>query len=60
MELIDYIVNVFVMVDDFCKIYYPSGKLQPDRDSCRATGTAVFYKNHICQRFVAFDEQDYS
>ena len=28
MELIDYIVNVFVMVDDFCKIYYPSRKLR--------------------------------
>ena len=28
MELIDYIVNVFVMVDDFCKIYYPARKLR--------------------------------
>jgi len=28
MELIDYIVNVFVMVDDFCKIYYPPRKLR--------------------------------
>lgn len=28
MELIDYIVNVFVMVDDFCEIYYPSRKLR--------------------------------
>jgi hypothetical protein len=28
MKLIDYIVNVFVMVDDFCKIYYPARKLR--------------------------------
>jgi len=28
MELIDYIVNVFVMVDDFCEIYYPTRKLR--------------------------------
>ena len=28
MELIDYIVNVFVMVDDFCKIYYPARKIR--------------------------------
>jgi len=28
MELINYIVNVFVMVDDFCKIYCPSRKLR--------------------------------
>jgi len=28
MELIDYIVNAFVMVDDFCKIYYPARKLR--------------------------------
>ena len=28
MELTDYIVNVFVMVDDFCKIYYPARKLR--------------------------------
>ena len=28
MKLIDYIVNAFVMVDDFCKIYYPSRKLR--------------------------------
>ena len=28
MKLIDYIVTVFVMVDDFCKIYYPARKLR--------------------------------
>jgi len=28
MKLIDYIVNVFVMVDDFCKIHYPPRKLR--------------------------------
>jgi hypothetical protein len=28
MKLIDYIVTVFVMVDDFCKIYYPPRKLR--------------------------------
>ena len=28
MNLIDYIVNVFVMADDFCKIYYPARKLR--------------------------------
>jgi len=28
MELIDYIVTVFVMVDDFCKIYFPARKLR--------------------------------
>ncbi len=28
MELIDYIVQVFVMADDFCKIYYPARKLR--------------------------------
>ena len=26
MEIIDYIVQVFVMADDFCKIYYPARK----------------------------------
>ena len=26
MELVDFIVNVFVMVDDFCKIYFPPHK----------------------------------
>ncbi len=26
MKLIDYIVNVFVMVDDFYEIYYPARK----------------------------------
>jgi len=28
MKLTDYIVNVFVMADDFCKIYYPARKLR--------------------------------
>ena len=28
MNLIDYIVQVFVMADDFCKIYYPARKLR--------------------------------
>jgi len=28
MNLIDYIVNVFVMADDFCKIYFPARKLR--------------------------------
>jgi len=28
MKLTDYIVNVFVMTDDFCKIYYPARKLR--------------------------------
>ena len=28
MKLIDYIVNVFVMADDFCKVYYPARKLR--------------------------------
>jgi IS5 family transposase len=28
MKLTDYIVTVFVMVDDFCKIYYPPRKLR--------------------------------
>lgn len=28
MELIDYIVQVFVMTDDFCKIYYPARTLR--------------------------------
>ena len=28
MKLVDYIVQVFVMADDFCKIYYPARKLR--------------------------------
>ncbi len=28
MKLIGYIVQVFVMADDFCKIYYPTRKLR--------------------------------
>jgi transposase len=28
MKLTDYIVNVFVMADNFCKIYYPARKLR--------------------------------
>jgi len=28
MKLIDYLVNIFVMVDDFYKIYYPARKLR--------------------------------
>ncbi len=28
MNLIDYIVNVFVMADDFCKIHFPARKLR--------------------------------
>ncbi|MHC4087299.1 MAG: hypothetical protein ACYSU3_06960 [Planctomycetota bacterium] len=28
MNLIDYIVNIFVMADDFCKIYFPARKLR--------------------------------
>ena len=28
MNLVDYIVQVFVMADDFCKIYYPARKLR--------------------------------
>jgi len=28
MKLIDYIVQVFVMADDFCKFYYPARKLR--------------------------------
>ncbi len=28
MKLIDYIVNVFVMADDFCKTYFPDRSLR--------------------------------
>ena len=28
MKLIEFIINVFVMVDDFCRIYFPPHKLR--------------------------------